>query len=185
MNRLTHCLRTTHEENVAHHDGKKLHEMNGHRDGVTAVAFHLYGLHLATTGRDTTVRIWREPGHRCGNCRAGWQSRSARQRSFPGQPAQAHGVLTEGRLSGDLRSDTGERADALGFVEAKDGKVTRFDLVIKGLGKNCGAHGFEGPLALLPKDTTAPVALGFELADPREELSRTLPHAARNPQYLK
>ena len=93
--------------------------------------------------------------------------------------------LAEGRLSGDLLSDTGERADTLGFVEAKDGKVTRFDLVIKGLGKNCGAHGFEGPLALLPKDTTAPVALGFELADPREELSRTLPHAARDPRYLK
>ena len=43
--------------NVA--DGKKLHEMNGHRDGVTAVAFHPDGLHLASTGRDTTVRIWR------------------------------------------------------------------------------------------------------------------------------
>ena len=93
--------------------------------------------------------------------------------------------LADGRLSGDLRSATGERADALGFVEAKDGKVTRFDLVIKGLGNNCGAHGFEGPLTLLPKDTTAPVALSFMLADPREELSRTLPHAARDPQYLK
>ena len=93
--------------------------------------------------------------------------------------------LAEGRLSGDLRSDTGERADALGFVEAKDGKVTRFDLVIKGLGNNCGAHGFEGPLTLLPKDTTAPVALGFMLADPADDLSRTLPHAARSPQYLK
>lgn len=93
--------------------------------------------------------------------------------------------LVDGRLSGDLRSATGERADALGFVEAKDGKVTRFDLVIKGLGNNCGAHGFEGPLTLLPKDTTAPVALGFMLADPADDLSRTLPHAARDPQYLK
>ena len=63
--------------------------------------------------------------------------------------------------------------------------MTRFDLVIKGLGNNCGAHGFEGPLTLLPKDTTAPVALSFMLADPREELSRTLPHGAHDPQYLK
>lgn len=43
--------------NVA--DGKKLHEMNGHQYGVTALAFHPDGLHLASTGRDTTVRIWR------------------------------------------------------------------------------------------------------------------------------
>lgn len=93
--------------------------------------------------------------------------------------------LVEGRLSGELQSDKGERADSLGFVEAKDGKVTRFDLVIKGLGNNCNAHGFEGALTLLPKDTTAPVALSFMLADPREELSYTLPHAVRNPQYLK
>jgi hypothetical protein len=93
--------------------------------------------------------------------------------------------LAEGRLSGDLLSDTGERADTLGFVEAKDGKVTRFDLVIKGLGKNCGAHGFEGPLTVLPKDTTAPVALSFMLADPADDLSRTLPYRARSPQYLK
>ena len=43
--------------NVA--DGKKLHEMNGHQYGVTALAFHPDGLHLASTGRDTTVRLWR------------------------------------------------------------------------------------------------------------------------------
>ena len=43
--------------NVA--DGKKVHEMNGHQYAVTAVAFHPDGLHLASTGRDTTVRLWR------------------------------------------------------------------------------------------------------------------------------
>ena len=40
-------------------DGKKLHEMNGHQYAVTALAFHPDGAHLASTGRDTTVRIWR------------------------------------------------------------------------------------------------------------------------------
>lgn len=40
-------------------DGKKLNEMNGHQFGVTALAFHPDGKHLASSGRDTTVRIWR------------------------------------------------------------------------------------------------------------------------------
>ena len=93
--------------------------------------------------------------------------------------------LDEGRLSGALLSETGERADALGFIEARDGKVTRFDLVIKGLGGNCGAHGFEGALTAVPKGITVAVALSFMLADPNDELSRTLPHRARGPGYLK
>jgi WD40 repeat protein len=39
-------------------DGKKLHEMVGHQEGVTALAFHPDGKHLATAGRDTVVRLW-------------------------------------------------------------------------------------------------------------------------------
>lgn len=94
--------------------------------------------------------------------------------------------LEGGRLSGALLSETGERADTLGFIESKDGKVTRFDLVIKGLGGNCGQSGFEGALTAVPKGVTVPVALGFMLADPTDELSRTLPHRLwRNPGYLK
>lgn len=40
-------------------DGKKLQELNGHQYGVNTIAFHPAGIHLATAGRDTTVRIWR------------------------------------------------------------------------------------------------------------------------------
>lgn len=88
--------------------------------------------------------------------------------------------LESGRLLGALLSETGDRADALGFVEAKDGKVTRFDLVIKGLGMHSGGdQGWLAGLALVPKRVKTPMALGFMLADPADDLSRTLP--ARGP----
>jgi hypothetical protein len=93
--------------------------------------------------------------------------------------------FANGRLTGALLDDTGDRADTLGFVEVNGGRVTRFDLIIKGLGVHGGDHGFEGPLTAVPKGTSVPVALGFMLADPADDLSRTLPHRARDPQYLK
>ena len=39
--------------------GKKLRELKpGHQDGLTDLAFHPDGKHIASTGRDTVVRIW-------------------------------------------------------------------------------------------------------------------------------
>ncbi|HKI30947.1 MAG TPA: WD40 repeat domain-containing protein [Gemmataceae bacterium] len=39
--------------------GKKLHELKpGHEYGVTDLAFHPDGKHLASAGRDTVVRVW-------------------------------------------------------------------------------------------------------------------------------
>jgi hypothetical protein len=93
--------------------------------------------------------------------------------------------LTDGRLSGFLLSEEGDRSDALGFLETEAGKVTRFDLVIKGLGMRCGDHGFEAGLSVMPKGEKVQVAVSFMLADPSKELSRTLPHRARGSQYLK
>jgi WD40 repeat protein len=40
-------------------DGKKLKELTpGHQYGVTGLAFHPDGKHLASSGRDTLIRIW-------------------------------------------------------------------------------------------------------------------------------
>jgi WD40 repeat protein len=38
--------------------GKKLRELPGHQYGVTGLAFHRDGRHLASCGRDTVVRLW-------------------------------------------------------------------------------------------------------------------------------
>jgi hypothetical protein len=99
-----------------------------------------------------------------------------------GRPSKVKKVdLTyrEGRLSGSFRFAGGERADVLGFVEAKDGKISRFDVIVKGTGIR-GACGGLGPLHILAKGETAPVAIGFMLADPESSLGRVPPHSARD-----
>jgi hypothetical protein len=82
-------------------------------------------------------------------------------------------VLRDGRLEGSFAiKDADHRADYLGFVEARDGKVLRFDLVIKGWARQSG---FCGNIETIPKGTLAPLALVFELADPKEGLAQVLP----------
>lgn len=39
-------------------DGKKLRELPGHMYGITGLAFHPDGKHLASCGRDTVARLW-------------------------------------------------------------------------------------------------------------------------------
>lgn len=42
--------------------GKKLRELSpGHEYGVTDLAFHPDGVHLASAGRDTVMRVWKTP----------------------------------------------------------------------------------------------------------------------------
>lgn len=94
-------------------------------------------------------------------------------------------LLSDGKLKGALTSKNGDRAQALGFMETRDGKVTRFDLIVKGVASHWDDHGFSAGLNALPKDRKVPVALGFMLADPADDLSRTLPHGAKDKSYLK
>jgi hypothetical protein len=92
--------------------------------------------------------------------------------------------IRAGRIEGSIAL-ANRTADALGFVEAKDGRVTRFELLLKGWGRRVEDHGFSACLSIVPKDAPAPAALFFELADPSEGLAAILPHRARDEQYLK
>jgi len=93
--------------------------------------------------------------------------------------------IAGGRIEGSISLPEGRRADCLGFVEAKEGTVTRLELLLKGWGRRVEDHGFSACLSVVPKETGAPAALYFELADPKEGLAGILPHRARAETYLK
>jgi hypothetical protein len=86
------------------------------------------------------------------------------------------------RLGGSILLANGERCGLLGFVEAEDGKLRRFELIIKG--RNVGdAHKdgmAAGPLTVLSKDTKVEIGLAFMLVDPTDELARVRPLASRD-----
>ena len=94
-------------------------------------------------------------------------------------------TLAGGRIEGTIPLGDSRRADCLGFVEANNGKVTRFELLLKGWGRRVEDHGFSACLSVVPKDAPAPTALYFELADPAEGLAGVLPHRSRAENYLK
>jgi hypothetical protein len=91
-------------------------------------------------------------------------------------------TLHRQRLSGSILLDNGERCDALGFVAAKDGKVRRFDLIIKGRtdGKAGEGSGFLALGGFVPAGKKAAVAVGFLLADPSDELAKVQPGSGRD-----
>jgi hypothetical protein len=87
-------------------------------------------------------------------------------------------TLREGRLSGSVHLETkdgrrGYQADLLGFVQARDGKVTRFDMVSRG---QFWGHGPYTPGA--PKGRF-PLAISFTLGEPSDPLYRLVPDAVR------
>ena len=93
--------------------------------------------------------------------------------------------LEGGRLSGSVALGDGRRAECLGYVDAKNGVVTRFELLLKGWGRRVEDHGFSACLSVVPKEAPAATALYFELADPKEGLAGILPHRARAENYLR
>jgi hypothetical protein len=83
-------------------------------------------------------------------------------------------TLRAGRLTGTFQFASGDRADVLGFVETKEGKVCRFEVIVKGMGTHnpCGGS---GPLHVVAKGKKVPVAIAFMLADPKDVLARVPP----------
>jgi hypothetical protein len=87
-------------------------------------------------------------------------------------------TLTDGRLAGSVHLETktserGYRAKVLGAVESKDGKVTRFDAVARGLFWGEGSFSRGAPKG------TFPFAVAFTLAGAKGEILEVPPGGAR------
>lgn len=94
-------------------------------------------------------------------------------------------TLKDGRLAGSVHfetesSDRGYQAEILGFVEAKDGKLTRLDAIVKGQFWGEGKYTPGAPKGKFP------LALAFKLADPSDMLYGLVPDAVRSySDYLR
>lgn len=87
-------------------------------------------------------------------------------------------ILKDGRLTGTVHLETkagdrGYQVELLGFIEAKDGKVTRFDVVAKGDFWGEGTFTRGAPVGRFP------FAVGFSLSPMDSVANRVLPGAAR------
>jgi hypothetical protein len=78
------------------------------------------------------------------------------------------------RVFGSLLLENGERCPALGYVSANNGRVSRFELIIKGMtdGKAGAGSGFPSIGGLVPEGKRASVAVAFLLASPGDELAK-------------
>jgi hypothetical protein len=94
-------------------------------------------------------------------------------------------TLDGGRLWGTFRFKGGDIGSMLGFVEAKNGKVTRFDLIAKGMGDYLYDDAGSACLCRIPQGRLVPVAVLFTLADPAEDFARVPASGARDSNYLK
>jgi hypothetical protein len=93
-------------------------------------------------------------------------------------------TLHDGRLTGTFETTAGEQSLLSGVVEATAGKLTRFDLLVRGRGACVEDCGFSAGLRMVPRGQQVPVALLFRLADPHDELARVPPHRAKQHGYL-
>jgi len=93
--------------------------------------------------------------------------------------------LKDGRLTGRVHLETqdgkrGYEADLLGFLEVKDGTVTRFDMVAHGQFWGQGTYTPGAPKGRFP------LAIAFTLADRSDPLYNLVPDAVRcYAEYLK
>jgi hypothetical protein len=96
-------------------------------------------------------------------------------------------TLKDGKLAGVVQLETadgkrGYETELLGFVEAKEGKLSRFDLVSKGLFWGAGNY---TNTAGTPKGKF-PLGVAFRLADGKNEADKVPPQAARDlNEYLR
>lgn len=104
---------------------------------------------------------------------------------LPGGASSDGVTLKDGLLSGGYTSKQGDRAAALGYVESREGKVTRFDLIVKGFAVRATDHGFSAAWTVVPVNEKVPAALCFTLADPSADITQTPPYRARHEGYLK
>ena len=86
--------------------------------------------------------------------------------------------LSEGRFTGSVHLETkdgsrGYQADLLGFVQAKDGKVTRFDIVAHGQFWGQGTYTPGAPKGRFP------LAISFTLGEADDPLYNLVPDAVR------
>jgi hypothetical protein len=85
-------------------------------------------------------------------------------------------TLRDERLSGSFLLENGERCEALGLIAAKDGKVSRFDLIIKGISPGTAGNGSGFPcIGYVPQGKKVTAAVAFMLADPNDELAKVQP----------
>jgi hypothetical protein len=87
-------------------------------------------------------------------------------------------TLSEQRLSGSFLLENGERCPALGFVAATDGKISRFELIVKGATDGTAGRGSGFPSiagGLLPEGKKTAAAVAFIRADPHDELAKVQP----------
>ncbi len=104
-----------------------------------------------------------------------WEADGVKRRSLKREGNAWRGAF---RLGSEAR---GAELDLLGFVEAREGKVVRFDLVAKG-------HFWEEKAfsVVAPPKEKYPVAVAFRLASMREEADRLPPQGARDlADYLR
>jgi hypothetical protein len=94
-------------------------------------------------------------------------------------------TLHDGRASGACRLSGGEEARLLGCVEAENGKVTRFELAVKGNAERVEDFGFAAGLTVVPCGARVPAGILFRLAPADDQLARVPPYRASDPSYLR